>query len=100
MTLAVARDLARNGIRKMTIAPGIFGTPMLFGMPQEVQDSLAAYFSDRGHPFQSDRGRRNGLVEDTPGRRASTGFECSSIVHDQPEMSFLWSGDGSGFGLN
>ena len=42
MTLAVARDLARNGIRKMTIAPGIFGTPMLFGMPQEVQDALAA----------------------------------------------------------
>jgi NAD(P)-dependent dehydrogenase (short-subunit alcohol dehydrogenase family) len=42
MTLAVARDLARNGIRNMTIAPGIFGTPMMFGMPQEVQDSLAA----------------------------------------------------------
>ncbi len=42
MTLPVARDLARNGIRNMTIAPGIFGTPMLFGMPQEVQDALAA----------------------------------------------------------
>jgi NAD(P)-dependent dehydrogenase (short-subunit alcohol dehydrogenase family) len=42
MTLPVARDLARNGIRNMTIAPGIFGTPMLFGMPKEVQDSLAA----------------------------------------------------------
>src|SRR6476646_7710765 len=42
MTLPVARDLARNGIRNMTIAPGIFGTPMMFGMPQEVQDSLAA----------------------------------------------------------
>jgi NAD(P)-dependent dehydrogenase (short-subunit alcohol dehydrogenase family) len=42
MTLPIARDLARNGIRNMTIAPGIFGTPMLFGMPQEVQDSLAA----------------------------------------------------------
>jgi NAD(P)-dependent dehydrogenase (short-subunit alcohol dehydrogenase family) len=37
-TLPIARDLARNGIRCMTIAPGIFGTPMLFGMPQEVQD--------------------------------------------------------------
>ncbi|RZL45068.1 MAG: SDR family NAD(P)-dependent oxidoreductase, partial [Variovorax sp.] len=34
MTLPIARDLARNGIRNMTIAPGIFGTPMLFGMPQ------------------------------------------------------------------
>jgi NAD(P)-dependent dehydrogenase (short-subunit alcohol dehydrogenase family) len=42
MTLPVARDLSRNGIRNMTIAPGIFGTPMLFGMPKEVQDALAA----------------------------------------------------------
>ena len=48
MTLPIARDLARNGIRNMTIAPGIFGTPMLFGMPQEVQDALAA-----GVPFPS-----------------------------------------------
>jgi NAD(P)-dependent dehydrogenase (short-subunit alcohol dehydrogenase family) len=42
MTLPIARDLARNGIRNMTIAPGIFGTPMLFTMPQDVQDALAA----------------------------------------------------------
>jgi len=42
MTLPIARDLAKTGIRNMTIAPGIFGTPMLFGMPQEVQDALAA----------------------------------------------------------
>ena len=42
MTLPIARDLARSGIRNMTIAPGIFGTPMLFGMPQAVQDELAA----------------------------------------------------------
>ncbi|WP_430422770.1 3-hydroxyacyl-CoA dehydrogenase [Methylibium petroleiphilum] len=42
MTLPIARDLARSGIRNMTIAPGIFGTPMLFAMPQEVQDALAA----------------------------------------------------------
>ena len=42
MTLPIARDLARNGIRNMTIAPGIFGTPMLFTMPQEMQDALAA----------------------------------------------------------
>ncbi|MBV2164841.1 MAG: 3-hydroxyacyl-CoA dehydrogenase [Comamonas sp.] len=52
MTLPIARDLARNGIRNMTIAPGIFGTPMLFGMPQEVQDALAA-----GVPFPSRLGR-------------------------------------------
>ncbi len=42
LTLPVARDLAPLGIRCMTIAPGIFGTPMMFGMPQAVQDSLAA----------------------------------------------------------
>jgi NAD(P)-dependent dehydrogenase (short-subunit alcohol dehydrogenase family) len=42
MTLPIARDLARNGIRNVTIAPGIFGTPMMFGMPKEVQDALAA----------------------------------------------------------
>jgi NAD(P)-dependent dehydrogenase (short-subunit alcohol dehydrogenase family) len=40
MTLPIARELARFGIRVMTIAPGIFETPMLKGMPQEVQDSL------------------------------------------------------------
>jgi len=42
MTLPIAGELARKGIRNMTIAPGIFGRPMLFGMPQEVQDALAA----------------------------------------------------------
>lgn len=40
MTLPVARDLARSGIRVVTIAPGIFKTPMLMGLPQEAQDSL------------------------------------------------------------
>jgi len=42
MTLPIARDLARLGIRNMTIAPGLFATPMLFGMPQAVQEALAA----------------------------------------------------------
>ena len=42
MTLPIARDLSRTGIRNMTIAPGIFGTPMLFTMPAEVQQALAA----------------------------------------------------------
>lgn len=42
MTLPLARDLAKNGVRAMAVAPGIFGTPMLSAMPQEVQDSLAA----------------------------------------------------------
>lgn len=40
MTLPAARELARDRIRVMTIAPGIFETPMLLGLPQDVQDSL------------------------------------------------------------
>ncbi len=42
MTLPTARELARHGIRVCAIAPGIFGTPMLFGLPDEVQQSLGA----------------------------------------------------------
>jgi NAD(P)-dependent dehydrogenase (short-subunit alcohol dehydrogenase family) len=42
MLLPVARDLADKAIRIMCIAPGTFGTPMLAGLPQDVQDSLAA----------------------------------------------------------
>ncbi len=42
LTICAARDLARSAVRVMTIAPGLIGTPMLLGMPQEVQDSLAA----------------------------------------------------------
>lgn len=40
MTLPIARELSRYGIRVMAIAPGVMETPMLMGMPQEVQDSL------------------------------------------------------------
>ncbi|GGB41202.1 3-hydroxyacyl-CoA dehydrogenase [Roseibium aquae] len=52
MTLPVARDLSRSGIRVMTIAPGIFETPMLLGLSQEVQDSLGQQV-----PFPSRLGR-------------------------------------------
>ncbi len=41
LTLPVARDLARNGIRVVTIAPGLFETPMLAGLPEEARASLA-----------------------------------------------------------
>ena len=40
MTLPIARELARSGIRVMTIAPGIFWTPLLASLPQDAQDSL------------------------------------------------------------
>lgn len=42
MTLPMARDLASLGVRVMTIAPGIFRTPMLAGLPEDIQASLAA----------------------------------------------------------
>jgi NAD(P)-dependent dehydrogenase (short-subunit alcohol dehydrogenase family) len=55
MTLPMARDLSRNGVRVVAIAPGIFRTPMLAGLPQDVQDSLGAQV-----PFPS----RLGLPEE------------------------------------
>ncbi|MFT5142933.1 MAG: NAD(P)-dependent dehydrogenase (short-subunit alcohol dehydrogenase family) [Rhodothermales bacterium] len=55
MTLPIARDLAATGIRVMTIAPGVMLTPMVSGMPPEVQESLAAQI-----PFPS----RLGTPED------------------------------------
>lgn len=42
MTLPIAREFARSGIRAMTIAPGLFLTPLLATLPQEAQDSLGA----------------------------------------------------------
>ena len=55
MTLPMARDLARSGIRVMSIAPGLFETPMLMGMPAEVRDALGNMvpFPPRlGHPSE------------------------------------------------
>ena len=52
MTLPMARELSRFGIRVMTIAPGIFWTPMVDGMPDHIQESLAASI-----PFPSRLGR-------------------------------------------
>lgn len=52
LTLPIAREMATHGIRVMAIAPGIFETPMMAGMSQEVQDSLG-----RTVPFPSRMGR-------------------------------------------
>jgi NAD(P)-dependent dehydrogenase (short-subunit alcohol dehydrogenase family) len=52
MTLPIARELSRFGIRVMTIAPGIMETPMLLGMPPEVQEAL-----NKSVPFPSRMGR-------------------------------------------
>lgn len=58
MTLPMARDLAQYGIRVMTIAPGIFSTPMIEGLPNEVQDNLA-----RLVPFPSRLGKPEEFAE-------------------------------------
>ncbi len=42
MTLPIARDLSRQGVRVCTIAPGIFDTPMMAGVPGQVRDPLIA----------------------------------------------------------
>ena len=63
MTLPIARELARFGIRCVSIAPGIFHTPMMDGMPAEVQASLAAQV-----PFPARLGK--------PEEFAAAGGEC------------------------
>jgi len=67
MTLPVARELARYGIRVMTIAPGLFLTPLLEGLPQEAQDSLGAqvpFPSRLGDP--SEYAKMVGAIIDNP----------------------------------
>jgi NAD(P)-dependent dehydrogenase (short-subunit alcohol dehydrogenase family) len=58
MVLPLARELARFGIRVVGIAPGIFGTPMMAGLPQEAQDSLG-----RQVPFPPRLGRPEEYAE-------------------------------------
>ncbi|WP_321938616.1 SDR family NAD(P)-dependent oxidoreductase [Paraburkholderia sp. J8-2] len=71
LTLPAARELARNAIRVVTIAPGIFETPMLLGMPTEVQQALGA-----GVPFPQRLGQPAefaALVEHIVGNRYLNG---------------------------
>jgi NAD(P)-dependent dehydrogenase (short-subunit alcohol dehydrogenase family) len=58
LTLPMARELSRFGIRVMTIAPGIFWTPMVDGMPPQVQESLSASI-----PFPSRLGKPQEFAE-------------------------------------
>ncbi|MEX3843455.1 MULTISPECIES: SDR family NAD(P)-dependent oxidoreductase [unclassified Paraburkholderia] len=71
LTLPAARELARNGIRVVTVAPGIFETPMLLAMPAEVQQALGA-----GVPFPQRLGQPAefaALVEHIVGNRYLNG---------------------------
>ena len=58
LTLPAARELASQAIRVMAIAPGLFGTPLLLGMPEKVQESLAATV-----PFPARFGRPEEFAE-------------------------------------
>ena len=58
LTLPAARELSRFGIRVMTVAPGLIGTPMLLNMPNDVQDSLASQV-----PFPSRFGKPEEFAE-------------------------------------
>ena len=69
MTLPMARDLAKSGIRVLSVAPGIFKTPMVAAFSQEVQDSLAANI-----PFPS---------------RLGTPEEFAALVYHMIENSFM-----------
>ena len=67
MTLPIARELARHGIRVMTIAPGIFDTPMMAELPEEVRDSLGKmvpFPSRLGQPEEFARLARD-IIENT-----------------------------------
>jgi NAD(P)-dependent dehydrogenase (short-subunit alcohol dehydrogenase family) len=71
LTLPAARELARAGVRVVTIAPGLFETPMVAGLPPEVQQSLAA-----GVPYPTRLGRPEeyaALVEHIIGNRFLNG---------------------------
>ena len=79
MTLPIARDLMGEGIRVNTILPGIFDTPLLAGLPDNVKDALAASVPFPKRLGQPGRVRRTGRVHDhhrlyerrmrAPGRR-------------------------------
>jgi NAD(P)-dependent dehydrogenase (short-subunit alcohol dehydrogenase family) len=66
MTLPMARELSRFGIRVNTIAPGIFWTPMVDGMPPQVQESLSASI-----PFPSRLGKPDEFASPSPSSLAT-----------------------------
>src|SRR3546814_18617651 len=73
MTLPMARELARFGIRVNTVAAGIFWTPMVDGMPDEVQQSLSASI-----PFTSRPGKPEEVADSVRSDERSVGKECVS----------------------
>ena len=83
MTLPIARELARFGIRVMGIAPGIFGTPMMAGLPQEAQDSLGKQV-----PFPPRLGRPEDYAEHFKARYGPTIVTQANARKDGREAEF------------
>jgi NAD(P)-dependent dehydrogenase (short-subunit alcohol dehydrogenase family) len=77
MTLPMARELALFGIRVMTIAPGIFWTPMVDGMPEHIQESLAASI-----PFPSRLGKAEEFADIAAGIIQNTYLNGTTIRLD------------------
>ena len=81
LTLPIARDLARHGIRCMTIAPGLFDTPMLAGLPEPAREALAADYSLPGPTRQPGRvrvARPHGHREPDAERRGDPARRCAA----------------------
>ena len=76
MTLPAARELARVGVRVVTIAPGLFHTPMLAGLPAELQQGLAA-----GVPFPARHAR---------GIRSTGRTRCDKPIHQRRNDPIGW----------
>ena len=101
MTLPLAREFARHGIRVMSIAPGLFRTPMLESLPESVQQSLGA--SVPFPPRLGDPAEYAALVQaivenilaerrdHPPGRRHSAGAEVTGVGLLEQLASFAWS---------
>ena len=85
MTLPIAREMARHGIRVMTIAPGLFDTPMMAELPEDVRDSLGAmvpFPSRLGQPAEYARLARN--IIENPMLNGST-IRLDGAIRMQPK---------------
>ena len=85
MTLPIAREMARHGIRVMTIAPGLFDTPMMAELPEDVRDSLGAmvpFPSRLGQPAEYARLARD--IIENPMLNGST-IRLDGAIRMQPK---------------
>ena len=87
MTLPIARDLASKGIRVVTIAPGLFDTPLLAMLPDEAKKSLGAAGSAPQPPRQAQRVRRAGRAHRREPNAQRRGYSPGRRDPDGPEVA-------------